>query len=216
VNGPLDRHYFESIYHRDPDGTVIEIATRGAGWTRDEAPDRIGTEHRPPPPEMLKGNRDKERIQAETWGYPVPEIEPDMRFRTLHHITAIGASIDRVHDFLHGVLGLRRVKRTANFDMPDSFHWYWSAGHGEPGTVVTYFERPGQAGVTHGPGQTDHYALAVTDDEALEQWRVRLLASRLPASPIQDQVYFRSFFTQDPDGQMVELATRGPGFPLND
>ncbi len=50
VNGPLDRHYFESIYHKDPDGTVIEIATRGAGWTRDEAPDRIGTEHRPPPP----------------------------------------------------------------------------------------------------------------------------------------------------------------------
>lgn len=215
VNGPLDRHYFESIYHRDPDGTVIEIATRGAGWTRDEAPDRIGTEHRPPPPEMLKGNRDKERIQAETWAFPVPQIEPDMRFSTLHHITAIGASIDRVHDFLHGVLGLRRVKRTSNFDMPDSFHWYWSAGQGEPGTVVTYFERPGQTGVTHGPGQTHHYALAVADDEALSKWRVRLLASRLPASEIQDQVYFKSFFTRDPDGQMVELATQGPGFPLN-
>jgi glyoxalase family protein len=215
VNGPLDRHYFDSIYHRDPDGTVIEIATRGAGWTRDEAPDRIGTEHRPPPPEMLKGNRDKERIQAETWASPVPHIEPDMRFRTLHHITAIGASIDRVHEFLHGVLGLRRVKRTSNFDMPDSFHWYWSAGRGEPGTVVTYFERPGQTAVTHGPGQTDHYALAVADAEALSEWRVRLLASRLPASEIRDQVYFKSFFTRDPDGQMVELATRGPGFARN-
>jgi glyoxalase family protein len=213
VNGPLDRHYFESIYHRDPDGTVIEIATRGAGWTRDEAPDRIGTEHRPPPAEMLKGNRDKARIQAETWSNPVPEIEPDMRFRTLHHITAIGASIDRVHEFLHGMLGLRRVKRTSNFDMPDSFHWYWSAGRGEPGTVVTYFERPEQAPVTHGPGQTDHYALSVADDAALGEWRVRLLASRLPASPIQDRGYFKSFFTRDPDGQAVELATRGPGFP---
>ena len=216
VNGPLDRHYFESIYHRDPDGTVIEIATRGAGWTRDEAPDRIGTEHRPPPAEMLKGNRDQERIRAETWPQPVPEITPDMRFRTLHHITAIGASIDRVHDFLHGVLGLRRVKRTSNFDMPDSFHWYWSAGRGEPGTVVTYFERPGQAAVTHGPGQIDHYALAVADDTALTEWRLRLLAARLPASPIQDRGYFKSFFTQDPDGQTIELATRGPGFSLKD
>jgi glyoxalase family protein len=212
VNGPLDRHYFESIYHRDPDGTVIEIATRGAGWARDEPPDRIGTEHRPPPPEMLKGNRDQERIRAETWPDPVPEITPDMRFRTLHHITAIGASIDRVHDFLHGVLGLRRVKRTSNFDMPDSFHWYWSAGQGEPGTVVTYFERPGQARVTHGPGQTHHYALAVADDASLADWRLRLLAARLPASPIQDRDYFSSFFTQDPDGQTVEVATRGPGF----
>jgi glyoxalase family protein len=216
VNGPLDRHYFESIYHRDPDGTMIEIATRGAGWARDEAPDRIGTEHRPPPPEMLKGNRDQVRIRAETWPDPVPEITADMRFRTLHHITAIGTSIDRVHDFLHGVLGLRRVKRTSNFDMPDSFHWYWSAGHGEPGTVVTYFERPGQAGVTHGPGQIDHYALAVADDPALVAWRLRLLAARVPTSPIQDRVYFRSCFTQDPDGQRIELATRGPGFSLKE
>jgi glyoxalase family protein len=213
VNGPLDRHYFESIYHRDPDGTVIEIATRGAGWARDEAPDRIGTEHRAPPPEMLKGNRDQGRIRAETWPQPVFEITPEMRFRTLHHVTAIATDIDRVHDFLHGVLGLRRVKRTSNFDMPDSFHWYWSAGHGEPGTVVTYFERPGQAGVTHGPGQIDHYALAVPDDAALVEWRLRLLAARLPASPIEDRGYFKSLFTRDPDGQTIELAARGSGFP---
>src|SRR4026207_1476743 len=126
-----------------------------------------------------------------------------MTFRTLHHITAIGASIDRVHDFLHGVTGRRRVKRTSNFDMPDSFHWYWSAGQGEPGTVVTYFERPGQATGTHAPRQTDptrpdqtaHSALAVADAPSLSEWRLRLLAARLPASPIQDREYFTSFFT---------------------
>lgn len=212
VNGPLDRHYFESIYHRDPDGTVIEIATRGAGWTRDETPDRIGTEHRPPPAEMLKGNRDKERIQAEMWPEPIPEITHDMRFHTLHHITAIGASIDSTHEFLHGILGLRRVKRTSNFDMPDSFHWYWSAGRGEPGTVVTYFERPGQPPVTHGPGQIHHYALSVSDEGELQRWRAKLLAARLPASPIHKGEYFSSFVTRDPDGQAVELATVGPGF----
>lgn len=212
VNGPLDRHYFESIYHRDPDGTVIEIATRGAGWTRDEEPDRIGTEHRPPPPEMLKENRDKARIAAETWPHPVPELTPDMQFKSLHHITAIGSDIGRIHQFLHGVLGLRRVKQTANFDMPDSHHWYWSTGDGEPGTVVTYFERPGQARVTHGPGQIRHYALAVSDDPALDRWRERLLEAGLPATSIEDRVYFRSFFTRDPDGQRVELATRTPGF----
>lgn len=212
VNGPLDRHYFESIYHRDPDGTVIEIATRGAGWGRDEALDRIGTEHRPPPPEMLKENRDKARIQAETWPEPVPEITHDMQFCTLHHITAIATDIERTHRFLNGVLGLRRVKRTANFDMPDSFHWYWSSGAGEPGTVVTYFERPGEGRVTHGPGQIQHYALTVTDETALDDWRKQLLATGLPASAIEDRVYFKSFFTQDPDGQTVELATAGPGF----
>jgi glyoxalase family protein len=96
--------------------------------------------------------------------------------------------------------------------MPDSFHWYWGAGSGEPGTVVTYFERQGHSVVSHGPGQTDHYALAVADQSALEHWRAKLLAARLPASPIGDRRYFKSFFTRDPDGQAVELATAGPGF----
>lgn len=216
VNGPLDRHYFESIYHRDPDGTVIEIATRGAGWTRDEAPDRIGTEHRPPPPEMVKGNRDQERIRADTWREPVAEITPDMRFTQLHHITAIGEDIERTHAFLNGGLGLRRVKRTSNFDMPDSYHWYWGSGEGAPGTVVTYFERKGAARVTHGPGQTDHYALAVDGESSLRGWREKLLEQGLRVTEVIDRMYFKSIYTRDPDGQTVELATSGPGFSVDE
>jgi glyoxalase family protein len=216
VNGPLDRHYFESIYHRDPDGAVIEIATRGAGWTRDEAPDRIGTEHRPPPPEMVKGNRDQDRIRADTWLEPVPDVTADMSFAQLHHITAIGEDIERTHAFLNGVLGLRRVKRTSNFDMPDSYHWYWGAGDGAPGTVVTYFERKGAARVTHGPGQTDHYALAVDGDDSLREWRERLLQEGLRVSEVIDRLYYRSIYTRDPDGQTVELATAVPGFTVDE
>ncbi len=208
VNGPLDRHYFESIYHRDPDGTVIEIATRGAGWTRDEEADRIGTEHRPPPPEMVKGNRDQERIRADTWPERVPEVTDAMRFQQLHHITAIGEDIERTHRFLNGVLGLRRVKRTSNFDMPDSFHWYWGVDGGAPGTVVTYFERRGAARVRNGPGQTDHYALAVESDDSLDGWSKRLKDAGLEVSEVADHGFFRGIRTRDPDGQTVELATQ--------
>jgi glyoxalase family protein len=207
VNGPLDRHYFESIYHRDPDGQVIEIATRGAGWTRDEAPDAIGTEHRPPPPEMLKGNMERERILAETWPEPVPDVTDDMRIRKFHHVTAIGDDIERTHAFVHDALGMRRVKRTSNFDMPDSFHWYWGVGDGEPGTVVTYFERRGAPAVAPGPGQVCRYALAVADDAALEAMRERLIEARVGAGPIVDGAHYRSFRTRDPNGQTVEVAT---------
>lgn len=214
VNGPLDRHYFESIYHRDPDGSVIEIATRGHGWTRDEAAESIGTEHRPPPPEMVKGNRDQERIRAETWPEPLTAITPDMRFTVKHHITAIGEDIERTHRFLNGVLGLRRVKRTSNFDMPDSFHWYWGTGAGEPGTVVTYFERRGAPRVQPGPGQTDHYALLVEDDRSLAVCRERLDSAGFDVSSVTDRHFWKSVFTRDPDGQRVELATRAPGFSV--
>lgn len=215
VNGPLDRHYFESIYHRDPDGHVIEIATRGAGWTRDEAPDAIGTEHRPPPESMLKGNAERERIRAETWPAPLDAVTDAMRFRVMHHITAIGDDIERDHDFLSRGLGLRRVKRTSNFDMPDSFHWYWGVGSGEPGTVVTYFERKGAARVHPGPGQASHYALAVADEEGLRAVRERLLQAGFPASEIEQGSFFRGFRTRDPHGQTVEIATGAAGFIHN-
>ena len=39
---PLDRTYFRSIYLRDPDGHIIEIATRGPGFTVDEPLDQLG------------------------------------------------------------------------------------------------------------------------------------------------------------------------------
>src|SRR5262245_49329078 len=142
VNGPLDRHYFKSIYFHDPDQALIEIATQGPGWTIDEPADRLGMEHRDPPPEMLVTNRDRARVAAIQWPEPVPEITPAMRLRFgMHHITAIGSDIHRTHEFLSGLLGLRLVKRTSNFDDPGSFHWYWGVGDGRPGTLITYFER---------------------------------------------------------------------------
>ncbi|HEU0015914.1 MAG TPA: VOC family protein [Longimicrobium sp.] len=206
VNGPLDRHYFESIYHRDPDGQVIEIATRGAGWTRDEAPDAVGTEHRPPPEAMLKGNAERERIRAETWPEPVAAITGDLRFHIMHHVTVIGDDIERTHAFVHGALGLRRVKRTSNFDMPDSYHWYWGVGDGRPGTVVTYFERRGAAPVRPGPGQVDHYALSVPDGAALEEVRGRLAAAGYETGEIEDSGLFLGFLTRDPHGHPVEIV----------
>lgn len=34
VTGPLDRKYFQSIYFKDPDGAIVEIATLGPGFKR--------------------------------------------------------------------------------------------------------------------------------------------------------------------------------------
>src|SRR3712207_3544953 len=142
VTGPYNRVYFESIYFTDPDGVIIEIATRGPGWTVDEAPDAIGQEYRAPPDEMVVRNRDEARIAATTWSEPVPEITPDMALSYgLHHITAIGADIQRTEAFFGDLLGMRRVKMTSNFDDPTSAHWYWGVGDGRPGTLITYFER---------------------------------------------------------------------------
>lgn len=215
VEGPLDRHYFKSIYFTDPDGVILEIATLGPGWTVDEAPDQIGTEYRQPPEEMVVNNRDEERIRAETWPDPVPEITADMALQQgIHHITAIGANIQATQAFFGDLLGMRRVKMTSNFDDPNSAHWYWGVGEGRPGTLITYFERnPAKTRRAQmGAGQTHHFALAVPDEETQLEWREKLLKAGLRVSPVMDRVYFKSIYTNDPDGHIVELATAGPGF----
>jgi catechol 2,3-dioxygenase-like lactoylglutathione lyase family enzyme len=45
----VDRHYFRSIYFREPGGVLFEIATDLPGFTIDEAPDQLGTELKLPP-----------------------------------------------------------------------------------------------------------------------------------------------------------------------
>ena len=216
VEGPYDRHYFTSIYFKDPDGQIIEIATQGPGWTMDEEPDRIGTEYRAPPPDMLIRNRDEAYIQSLMWVEPVPNITPDIALtQGMHHITAIGSDIERTNSFYSGLLGMRLVKRTSNFDDPDSAHWYWGVGEGKSGTLITYFERDpkkvrrSQMGV----GQTHHFALAVENEEIQVEWREKLIKAGYRVSPVMDRIYFKSIYTNDPDGHIVELATLGPGFP---
>ncbi len=219
VTGPLDRHYFTSIYLSDPDGTIIELATDGPGWSVDEAADALGLAYREPPTAMTIRNRDEARIAATTWPEPVTTITADMALSAgMHHITAIATDIARTDAFLTDLLGLRRVKMTSNFDDPESAHWYWGVGDGAPGTIITYFERaPGRAPrVRMGAGQTHHYAFAVPDADVQLAIRERLLRAGLRVSPVMDRVYFKSIYTNDPDGHIVELATAGPGFAVDE
>ncbi len=219
VAGPYDRHYFKSIYFRDPDGTIVEIATQGPGWAMDEPADSIGARHVEPPPAMMLANRDEAAIKALSWPEPAPAITSDMALnRGMHHITAISSDIQRTHAFFGGLLGMRLVKQTSNFDEPGSKHWYWGVGDGAPGTLITYFEHDpnSRPRARMGAGQTHHFALSVPDEATQLAWREKLIAAGLRVSPVMDRDYFKSIYTSDPDGHIVELATAGPGFAVDE
>lgn len=219
VRGPYDRHYFTSIYFNDPDGVILEIATRGPGMAVDEPADALGQQLRPPPADMVIRNRDEARIAAETWPEPVTGITPAMSLHGgMHHITAIGSNIQRTHAFFGELLGMPLVKRTSNFDDPNSAHWYWGVDGGKPGTLITYFERDPlkESRVRMGTGQTHHFALAVQDADTQLEWREKLIRAGLRVSPVMNRVYFKSIYTNDPDGHIVELATLDPGFAVDE
>lgn len=219
VTGPLNRKYFTSIYFDDPDGTILEIATMGPGWTVDEPADTLGETFQEPPDQHIITGRDETQIEALTWPEPTNSITPEMSLHGgMHHITLISSDVQRSHEFYADLLGLRRLKMTANFDDPDSQHWYWGVGTGQPGTVVTAFERDPatEPRMRMGAGQTHHFAFSVPDADAQLEWRQRLIEAGLNVSPVMDRVYFQSIYTRDPDGHIIELATAGPGFTADE
>jgi glyoxalase family protein len=218
VQGPYDRTYFRSIYFRDPDGTIVEIATRWPGLAEDEPDDALGQTYITPPEEYTRGHRDEAAIAAQTWPEPVPEVGPDMTLGGLHHITAIGSDLARTRAFWTETLGFRLVKQTGSYDDPAIPHDYYGLGDGAPGTLVTYFAyRPGQMRAARaGAGRAHQLALGVARDADLEEWHDRLRAAGLDVTPLRDQVYFRSFTFRDPDGLDLALATPGPGFLVDE
>ena len=57
----------------------------------------------------------------------------------IHHITAIVGHPQENVDFYAGVLGMRMIKQTVNFDDPETYHLYFGNADGDPGTVITFF-----------------------------------------------------------------------------
>ncbi len=216
VIGPRNRQYFQSIYFRDPDGVNVEIATDGPGLTINETLETLGTVYQPVPAEMARGADAYLALENETWPEPVPAITPDMALLNgMHHITAISSNLERTHEFFSGVLGMRRVKMTGNFDDPTRQHWYWGVDDGQPGTLITYIEASGPQAII-GVGMTHHFALAVADDAEQRLWRERLMEAGYRVSPLMNRDYFKSIYTRDPDGHIVELATLLPGFMIDE
>ncbi len=220
VKGPYDRHYFTSVYFRDPDGVILEIATDGPGMSADEADD-TGTERaqRTPPQHLVRGHRDEVAIATLTWPEPVSAIDDAMRLtRGMHHLTAITANVERTDEFLRGVLGLSLVKKTENFDDPGTRHWSWGSPDARPGSLVTYLEKDPakERRAQMGTGQGHHYALAVADELTQLAYREKFLEANVPVSEVMDRVYFKSIYSRDPDGHIVEIATMGPGFLIDE
>ena len=60
----------------------------------------------------------------------------------IHHISAIVSDPQKNVDFYAGILGLRMVKRTVNFDDPFTYHLYYGNHLGLPGTTITFFPWP--------------------------------------------------------------------------
>lgn len=130
----------------------------------------------------------------------------DQLITGIHHVTAIAAGAQKNIDFYSGILGLRMVKKTVNFDAPGVYHFYYGDETGNPGSILTFFPYEGLAHGRHGKGMlnTTTFSLPLT---SMDYWLDRLKRFNITYKQPQERfegeavVYF-----EDADGLGLELV----------
>lgn len=124
----------------------------------------------------------------------------------VHHITALAGSTQDNIDFYTGILGLRLVKKTVNFDAPEVYHFYYGDDRGTPGSILTFFPYEGLVRGRHGKGMLNTTAFSVPQ-ASMDFWMSRLnrfgVPHKTPQERFDDEV---TMYFEDKDGLGLELV----------
>lgn len=130
----------------------------------------------------------------------------------IHHVTAIATDPQRNADFYIQTLGLRMVKRTVNFDAPDTYHLYYGDETGNPGTILTFFPWPGVPQGRRGTGQATTTSFSVPEG-SLGWWKQRLERLAVDVARAETRSGEDALTLRDPDGLVVELVAHPEADP---
>ncbi len=127
------------------------------------------------------------------------------RILGLHHITAIAGNAIRNHAFYTNTLGLRMVKKTVNFDDPQTYHLYYGDKTGAPGTILTFFpwERVRQG--HNGAGMATDIGYSISAD-SVGFWSDRFSALGIRHTDVVERFGEKILAFQDPDGLSQHLV----------
>ena len=127
----------------------------------------------------------------------------------IHHVTAIASDPQRNVDFYAGLLGLRLVKRTVNFDDPESYHLYYGDDVGSPGSIMTFFPWPGARRGRAGNGQVAVVSFSVLPT-AVDFWLDRLTRHGIEHSGVAERLdgedRERVISFEDHDGTKLQIV----------
>ncbi|MHA4845964.1 VOC family protein [Flavitalea antarctica] len=124
----------------------------------------------------------------------------------IHHVTAVASDAAKNIDFYAGILGLRMIKKTVNFDARQVYHFYYGDAQGSPGTILTFFPYQGLVPGRHGKGMLNTTTFSV-NIHSLGFWEERFKRFNIPyKQPVER---FRSevvIYLEDGDGLGLELV----------
>lgn len=127
----------------------------------------------------------------------------------IHHITAFARNPQENVDFYAGILGLRLIKKTVNFDAPEVYHLYFGDKNGNPGTIITFFPWQESRRGRVGGGQVGMTTFVVPEG-ALDFWEARLTGFGISVMKAE-RFSERYLQFSDHEGLHLELVERAEG-----
>ncbi|GAA4802136.1 ring-cleaving dioxygenase [Olivibacter ginsenosidimutans] len=127
------------------------------------------------------------------------------KIKGFHHITAIAGDAKKNYDFYTRILGLRLVKKTVNFDDPETYHFYYGDEVGTPGTILTFFPWDGISSGRRGSRQVTEIGYAVPAG-SLDFWLDRLEKNNVTYNKPSEKFGEAYLTFLDPDGLKIELT----------
>lgn len=127
------------------------------------------------------------------------------QIKGLHHVTSMAQNARTNNKFFTQTLGLRRVKKTVNFDAPDVYHLYYGDEVGAPGSVMTYFPFPKMAQGRPGTGEVGTTVFSVPAG-SLGYWSDRLAAQGVDGLKADESFGQKRLHFAGPDGDGLALV----------
>jgi len=183
----------EALAFTDPDGTRLALVEG------EEPP-------LPPPPP----GAEPEALLAPTRYFPAAGIAPEHAVVCIDAVTYAAPDVAEAEELLSGLLGLEAVAREG-----DRVRLAPRGGDEETPRALELVPSPTGQGRL-GRGSYHHVAFEVDDDVALDEGRRAVLGAGVPATKALNRTYFRSVYFPGPGGATLELATRGPGFTVDE
>jgi len=191
VVGPMARDDRISLYLKDPDGVIIEITRPNKDGVTSDYVEEL--------------TRDISSVK---------EITPAMKLSSFNHATPVTRDPEFTVRFLNRFLGLKSAFTRTNPDQADTY--IVAVGNEAQPDFLRYLATPNAPLGDVGTGSIHHIALAVENDNDQARIMRKLNASDIGNSGIVDRYWFKSLYFHDPDGNLLEIATRGPGYTADE
>jgi glyoxalase family protein len=129
--------------------------------------------------------------------------------RGLHAATLTVRSPERTAELLTTLLGWRVVNEAASYVR-------LAAGEGGSGRLLDVHHDEAAEPAVNGLGTVHHVALAIASLDEQTRLRDELIQYGCTVTEIRDRCYFTSIYFREPGGVLLEVATIGPGFTVDE